>query len=147
MIGQSKGPRVCIVCDKTNASYRCPKCRANYCSKDCCKTHQESSCLKVGEDVSLTNGSKIDSVIANAETSVVKQAPREDFVTMLTSEQKSRLRKDRRIQDLLGSKRLRAHLDMVDTAHDRSAALKKLRMTNPDFSAFIDLVSDVVTGS
>lgn len=36
--------RTCIVCSKSNSSYRCPKCRACYCSKDCCKTHQENDC-------------------------------------------------------------------------------------------------------
>jgi hypothetical protein len=30
----------CVVCDKTEAAYKCPACYRKYCSVSCCKTHK-----------------------------------------------------------------------------------------------------------
>ncbi|KAG7208898.1 hypothetical protein KM043_015079 [Ampulex compressa] len=36
--------KVCCVCEKSEASYKCPVCRNPYCSASCCKVHKADGC-------------------------------------------------------------------------------------------------------
>lgn len=66
--------RVCSVCSKSNASYRCPKCRAGYCSKDCCKFHQDRDCAHYKTNSVDTKEQPLNPVASQATPSEEKPA-------------------------------------------------------------------------
>eukprot|EP01036_Dinobryon_divergens_P026754 gene26754-35436_t len=145
--------------------YRCPvaKCIARYCSVACCKSHKifAHSAVTVttadGEDQSnnATTVASPEAVISDIQTeeniSVQRPAGSTDGVIILTELQKDRLAHDSKIIQMLGSKRLRQQISLVDHGDNgdghgdhRTKMLQTLRHSDAEFNSFIERLLETV---
>jgi hypothetical protein len=136
-----KGVKECIVCNKEKCSYKCPKCMSPYCSLGCWATHK-GTCAAGSTEV----GGGTQPTIAASEKVVVQGASEHD-VLILQPAEKEGMRKSKELVSLLKSKRLRDDITCVDSCSDRPAALKAMRLKNPEFNQFVELMLSAVKTS
>jgi hypothetical protein len=137
----------CSVCAKAASSYKCAHCRTPYCSVTCYKAHKDI-CSKVGH-VAVhkpeLEGARGSSDSAGLGGTVTATRGRDAGAIILHESQLAALDKDPELQKLLRSERLRAHIQAVDAAPDRARALKRLRLSHPDFDGFVAKTVSVVS--
>jgi hypothetical protein len=136
------GENSCIACRAENAKYKCPKCRARYCSVACSKAHKENAeaCEAMR---AFSNTDKLAIAPSTAETSGVplqgEEANKHDSsgqFRLLSEDEKQKLLSNEEITAAIRSKRLRDDLDTIDSAKNRTAALRRAR-NNPEFEEFV----------
>ena len=127
---------ICIVCSKSGSKYKCPKCRDSYCSVACCKVHRD---LCKEEEKSAPSKDEDDSKKNENGTKTLSG------VDVLSSQQMEKLSKDPYISKMLRSKRLREHINAIDSAKDRAGALKTRRKSNVEFHTFAQKVLETIT--
>lgn len=132
--------KLCQICKTVKNKYRCPRCAVKYCSKDCFKLHRETSCVKVDVDIASMKPatSALEPVASTTQFSTTE-------VSLLLSEkQKNDLSNNQVLKKLCGSKRLRAHLEQIDSAPDRLSALRNLRTQSSNFDEITSLILSIV---
>ena len=154
----------CTICSSSRSNYKCAKCRVPYCSVTCYTAHKELCSplqIVVSEsaviaDVQGELGILDKHTTAKSSTSlgVFKgnytssssgvQSPEDGILHKI---QLTALDEDAEIQILLRSHRLGEHILYIDSAPDRSRALKRLRESHPEFEYFVDKILKTCTAS
>ena len=155
---------------KDVVKYRCPvaQCMARYCSVACCKSHK----ALVHSVINAVDGESQASAAAtiDAGSNPTTNIQREESVTpagatlvvdgmaILNEVQKHRLVHDADILHMLGSKRLRQQISLVDQGNEqggsdsatdshsdrRTKMLQMLRNSDAEFNGFIEKLLDTV---
>ena len=144
-----KGNKTCLVCQKVNSSYKCPKCLSPYCCSGCWATHKESCpalqtvAAKTDEEDTTNNEIKVTNNTDNNNSSspnnkIEMQKEVADNIAILLPAQREALQKSAALQKLLKSKRLRDDISCIDLSSDRQKTLKSMRTKNPEFNAFVE---------
>ena len=160
--------------------YRCPvaNCIARYCSVACCKSHKTVVHSAITATISDGEGQRsITAAVAAARPEatasnddVTAQRPISTFVdsvAILSELQKQRLAHDSKILHMLGSKRLRQQISLVDHGNEhggggggselvhkaasadshgdhRTKMLQTLRHSDAEFNSFIESLLETV---
>lgn len=127
----------CIICNKENSNYKCPRCKTPYCSLACCKTHKQD-CADVPSASATTVVTSSTSKIGNEAHKSI-EAVKHTYPDLLTQEHMKKLESTPWLVKMLaGSKRLRDDIKSVDSATDRQAALTRIKLAKPHFGEFVD---------
>lgn len=138
----NKSQKQCVVCNSKKSPYRCPRCRAFYCSKDCCARHKDQLFCNPNSDNVTSSSSSSQKKDQEDQTQAVET---DEQIKMLTEEQKTSLRNDKKLKSLLQSNKLKRHIVAIDSAPDRPAALKKMRLNNPHFESVVDVILNALS--
>jgi hypothetical protein len=135
------GGKDCTVCGIVDSKYKCAQCRLPYCCVNCCKKHKEV-CVVTGSTIKYVPSQSNKDITSTTNTESIPSS-----AIILNEHQLSALNNNNDVNRLLRSERLKAHIEAVDTAPDRSLALKKLRLSHPEFDLFVCNMLQVVTAS
>lgn len=124
---------VCSICTQNVTKYRCPKCDIKYCTHVCFKTHKTTCEDK--ETARLTSQNTHQEI--SLPSIVRDDASTSRSLSILSASQKEKLRNSKQIQNILKSKRLRDHIQDIDSASDRQKSLRNLRSKNKEFDSFL----------
>lgn len=123
--------KICLVCNKSEAKYKCPTCKLRYCSVPCCKSHRMNSdnCIPNTSDTSRRHME----LISNVEISTNST---EQHELQLNATQIQKLSSSLYIKDMIQSKRLREDLIKIDSGNDRLNILRLMRLKNTELNEF-----------
>jgi hypothetical protein len=128
----------CVVCQKVNSSYKCPKCLSPYCCSGCWATHKQSCAAQLVANA--VDSVAVDILAPVAPVESMRTISKDQKAAILLPEQREGLRKSKELRSLLKSKRLRDDITCIDSSADRQATLKAMRTKNPEFNQFVDLL-------
>ncbi|KAL2720607.1 zinc finger HIT domain-containing protein 3 [Vespula squamosa] len=118
--------KICIICNKDGAVYKCPTCRDLYCSVVCCKEHKKIGCVRpkpqsIDTDVDVDDNEKYN-------------FPTEDTVPL---EKLKKLRESKEVKDCLKNPHVRTIIKAILKDPDPTKAIA-LAMTEPIFVELAD---------
>ncbi|XP_046834226.1 zinc finger HIT domain-containing protein 3 [Vespa crabro] len=124
--------KICIICDKDGAVYKCPTCRDSYCSVVCCKEHKKIGCI-LPEPQSIDANLNID------------ENGKYDFLTEDTVplEKLMKLRESKEVKDCLKNPHVRTIINAILKDSNPTKAIA-LAMTEPIFVELADACLKVV---
>ncbi|XP_060768490.1 zinc finger HIT domain-containing protein 3 isoform X2 [Neoarius graeffei] len=117
--------QLCVVCSEQVPKYRCPVCRIRYCSLGCYKKHKNDDSCQPVKDTTPPAPSP-DSCQSEAEPWTVDDLLDEDSQSDRVPLQKLQLLGESKdLKTLLLNPHLRNLLRTVDSAEDKSKAMKE----------------------
>ena len=139
----SVNQRVCVVCEKTNAQYRCASCAsACFCSLSCYRVHSQTH-LQQKEFLSHPPDD-------SPKYRELKEADQKEydlgvpFDGILTKKQMHAIATDGKIRGHLRSKELQDLIFRIDCSRSRLDALETAEFNIPEFSSFVEYLAQVL---
>ncbi|XP_068600220.1 zinc finger HIT domain-containing protein 3 [Brachionichthys hirsutus] len=128
----------CGVCEVETTNYRCPVCQIRYCSLGCYKRHKDT-CTPLEQPA--PRGAK--EAISTEQWNVEDLLKEEDVTDKVPLERLQLLGQSKELKDLLCNPHLRQIICSVNTADNKSDAMKAA-MQEPLFVEFSDQCLKVV---
>jgi len=153
----------CLVCDETDAKYRCPKCKIVYCSLVCFKPHKESCANTVQQPMTKLDdrntqpsneatintpfvgdgGERMSNNLTSPESSVPQHLLLTEENDRVPEELLRKLGDSNHLKGLLNNKHLRDMLHEINTSQNQSKTMEKV-MQIPIFTEFVDECLNVI---
>lgn len=136
----------CTICEKSQSSYKCPKCLSHYCSLLCFKKHKRECPVfqKLKQESDADKGSSGTAVSERNSAQLEKGNIRKKKEAELPKHLKLRLSGSKWLTNILSSKKLKRQLESIDSAPDREQSLKKMRENSNFENEFVGPLLDIL---
>ena len=121
--------KICIICNKENSNYKCPKCKEFYCCIECFKKHKEN----------CNNNNNNKNIILNEDENNYKNKPLnldEDEDVILTEDELNKLKNNKKIMNMVKNKNLKKIIKEIDNAKFKKKTLEKIQKKDKNFLNF-----------
>uniref|UniRef100_A0A336ME21 Zinc finger HIT domain-containing protein 3 n=1 Tax=Culicoides sonorensis TaxID=179676 RepID=A0A336ME21_CULSO len=121
--------KICIVCDKSDGKYKCPKCEMPYCSLECFKSHKDSvKCEEISKEKEAARNQLADKSPSTLLFTTMDTVPLETL---------EKLRDSEHLKNLLYNSHLRKLLVELDSTQNPDRGISAAMM-EPLFLEFAD---------